>query len=362
MAETPSKNQGPLPACAFDPTPLFDMVRWSHGSELLAAAVAHFDLFSRLNRQAMTLEEIARELKLAPRPANVLLVALRAMNLIEADADGKLYPSAIARDHLVPGGEFYMGDYVGLTSENPGVKNMVQRLVTNKPIESRPDDPGAGFIFRQGIESAMDHEAPARRLTLALAGRARIVAPALARQLDLAGAKRLLDVGGGTGLYAIACLRANPTLRAVVWDRAEVLKVAREMADKFGVSDRIELIPGDMFTSPIPTGCDVMLLSNILHDWDIPECQKLIDRCAGALAPGGTLLVHDVFLNDNLDGPLVIALYSTALFNITEGRAYSADEYRRMLRAAGLRPGDILPTAVNCGVMPAKKTADRPGT
>jgi len=353
--DTPSQNQGPLPACHLDPTAIFDMVRWSHGSELLAVAVAHFDLFSRLARRAMTLDEIAGDVNIAARPANVLIVALRAMKLLDADANGKLSPSAIAREYLVPCGEFYMGDYVGLTSENPGVKNMAQRLRTNKPIESRPDDPGAGFIFREGLESAMDHEASARRLTLALAGRARIVAPALASQLNLKNAKCLLDIGGGTGLYAIACLRANPALRAVVWDRAEVLKVAREMAEKFGVTDRIELTPGDMFTSPIPTGCDVMLLSNILHDWDIPECQKLIDRCAAALPEGGTLLIHDVFLNDNLDGPLAVALYSTALFNITEGRAYSAAEYRRMLTTAGLRPGDILPTAVNCGVLPAVK-------
>ena len=199
----------------------------------------------------------------------------------------------------------------------------------------------------------MDHEASARRLTLALAGRARIVAPALASQLNLKNAKRLLDIGGGTGLYAIACLRANPGLRAVVWDRAEVLKVAKEMADKFAVADRIELTPGDMFTSPIPAGCDVMLLSNILHDWDIPECQKLIDRCAAALPSGGSLLIHDVFLNDDLDGPLAVALYSTALFNITRRPRHSAAEYRRMLTTAGLRPGDILPTAVNCGVLAA---------
>ena len=75
------------------------------------------------------------------------------MKLIDGDACGKLSPSAVAREYLVPGGEFYMGDYVGLTSENPGVKNMAERLRTNKPIESRPDDPGAGFIFREGLES-----------------------------------------------------------------------------------------------------------------------------------------------------------------------------------------------------------------
>lgn len=328
------------------------MVRWSYGSEFLAAAVAHFDLFSLLDSRALSFEEVGAELKLSPRSANVLLVALRAMKLIDSDAAGKLSPSPMAREHLVPGGEFYMGDYVGLAAQAPGVKNLVQRLRTGKPIEAAPDDPGAGFIFREGLESAMDHEASARRLTLALAGRARIVAPVLAQRLPLRGARRLLDIGGGTGLYSIGLLRANPDLCAIVWDRAEVLKVAREMAEKYALTDRITLLPGDMFADPVPADCDVMLVSNILHDWDIPECQKLLNRWAAALPPGGRLLIHDVFLNDNLDGPLNVALYSAALFNITEGRAYSGAEYRKMLTMAGLRPGEIIPTAVNCGVLP----------
>jgi precorrin-6B methylase 2 len=256
----------------------------------------------------------------------------------------------------MPGGEFYMGGYVGLTAESPGVKNMVQRLRTGKPTGQAPDDPGLGFIFREGIESAMDHEDSARRLTLALAGRARIVAPVLAERVPMTNSKCLLDIGGGTGLYAIGFLLANPALRAIVWDRAEVLKVAREMAEKYGAADRLELRPGDMFADAIPAGCDTMLLSNILHDWDVPECQKLVNRCAEALPPGGRLLIHDVFLNDALDGPLQVALYSAALFNVTEGRAYSAAEYRQMLTTAGLTPGEVVPTAVNCGVLAGMKT------
>jgi len=49
------------------------------------------------------------------------------------------------------------------------------------------------------------------------------------------------------------------------------------------------------------------------------------------------------------------ALYSAALFNVTEGRAYSGGEYRAMLTSAGLEPGDIVPTLVHCGVLPGVK-------
>ncbi len=201
----------------------------------------------------------------------------------------------------------------------------------------------------------MEREASARSLTLALAGRARNVAPVLARNYPLDSARLLLDVGGGTGIYAIAWLQRHPDLSAVVWDRPEVLKVAREMAESFGVADRLELVPGDMFLDPVPSGADVVLLSNILHDWDMPACRELIRRCVEGLPTGGHLLIHDVFLNDALDGPLAVALYSAALFRLTEGRAYSAAEYRGWLTEAGLAPGSIVPTLVHCGVLPAVK-------
>ncbi|HWY88282.1 MAG TPA: methyltransferase, partial [Gemmataceae bacterium] len=153
-----------------------------------------------------------------------------------------------------------------------------------------------------------------------------------------------------TGIYSIAFLQKNPRLRAVVVDRPEVLKVAQEMAHAYAVADRLQCQPGDMFHCDLPRG-DVVLLSNILHDWDVPECRSLIRRCAAALAPAGRLLIHDVFLNDALDGPLPIALYSAALFCLTEGRAYSAAEYRAWLAEAGLAAGPVTPTLIHCGVL-----------
>ena len=96
---------GPLPPSPLDPTALFEMVRWSYGTELLAAAVAHFELFERLARRPLTMAEIGAELGLAPRPTNVLVVALRAMGLLRRDDSGADALTDLARHHLVRGGE-----------------------------------------------------------------------------------------------------------------------------------------------------------------------------------------------------------------------------------------------------------------
>ena len=341
---------------ATDPTRIFEHFRNGYATDLLAVAAADFDVFGRLVRGPKSFDELRSEIGLAERAANVLFTALRAMDLLVVTPDGKLDLTLTAREHLVPEAYFEVGGYIGLVAEAPNVLALAERLKTNRPAGSRVDDQGAAFIFREGMESAMDQEASARRLTLSLAGRAKNVAPYLAANVPLGDAKLLLDVGGGTGIYAIACVQQNPNLRAIVWDRTEVLKVAREMIAAYGVAGRIDPVPGDMFADPVPTGADVILLSNILHDWDVPECRILLKRCFDALLVGGRVLIHDVFLDDDLGGPLPVALYSTALFTLTEGRAYSAAEYRGWLRQAGFTPADhVVPTLVHCGVLAGRK-------
>ena len=336
-----------------DPTPIFEHFRGSYATELLTAAIAHFDLFGRLGDQSMSLTDLYALLGLEERPGVVLSTALRAMGYLQM-VDGRVLATEIAREHLAPSAEFEVAGYLGLAANSPGVREMVDRLRTNRPAGA--DAEGAAFIYREGIDSAMEVAASARRLTLSLAGRARNVAPHLARVLDLRGAKTLLDVGAGSAIYAVACLQRFGHLDAIAWDRPEVLNVARESAEAYGVGDRLRLVSGDMFADPVPSGADVVLLSNILHDWDVPECRALVGKLAEALPVGGRLVVHDVFLDDDHGGPLPIALYSASLYTLTEGRAYSAGEYRSWLEEAGLEAGEVRPTLVHCGALVGAKT------
>jgi len=332
-----------------DPTSIFELFRGNYGTELLACAAGPLNVFGRLASGPRAEADLQRELGLADRPTVVLFAALKAMGLLAGNGNNHIDLTPLAREHLLPGGPFDVSDYIGLAAESPGVKEMLKRLTSNRPAGAE-DERGAAFIFREGIESAMERQASARHLTLALAGRAKNVAPYLAQQANLEDATTLLDIGGGTGIYSIACLQRYPRLRAIVWDRPEVLKIAGEFARDYGVAERLELVPGDMFTDDVPPA-DVMLLSNILHDWDVPQCRVLIGRCVTSLATAGRLLIHDVFLNDAHDGPLPVALYSAALFTMTEGRAYSAGEYASWLGEAGLTVQPPRPTLIHCGLL-----------
>lgn len=338
----------PLHLPVTDPTPIFEHFRGAYGTELLTAAV-QLNLFLELAEGPLPEETLGNRLGLAPRPLIVLTTALKAMGLLAGEA-GLVRLTSLAEEHLLPGQEFFVGDYVGLAAESPGVQEMIARLKSNRPAGAE-DMQGAAFIFGAGLESAMEQEGTARHFTLALAGRAKNVAPVLAEKLPLDGISCLLDIGGGTGIYSIALLRRHPRLRAIVLDGPEVLKVTQEFAREYCVAERLTCQAGDMFADALPTGCDAILLSNILHDWDVPKCQSLVQKCAAALPTSGQLFIHDAFLNDALDGPLPIALYSAALFTLTEGRAYSAAEYASWLMAAGLKPQPPISTLIHCGIL-----------
>ena len=346
-----------------DPTAIFELFRGSYGTELLTAAVAHFDLFSKLSSGPRTFETLRAELNLAPRPMNVLITALRAMRLLRLDEEGRIQLTPLSRQHLPAGSSYDVGGYIGLAASSPGVVEMVERLRSNTPRGLDLNEDGTAFIYQAGVPSAMEQTDLARHFTLSLAGRARNVAPALAQQVDLGDAELLLDVGGGSGIYSIALLKRYSQLRAIVIDRPEVLRVADEYRRRYNVADRLELREGDMFGEELPNGADVVLLSNVLHDWDIPECRQLLDRAYAALKPGGQILIHDVFLDDDLDGPLPIALYSAALFTLTLGRAYSAAEYRQWLTETGfiIDEAQPRPTLIHCGVLSAHKSESQPG-
>ncbi|MDG2129844.1 MAG: methyltransferase [Fuerstiella sp.] len=337
----------PLFGPSIDPTAIFEIFRGIYGSELLTAAIAHFDVFGRLARQPRSVSDLRDDLGLADRPFIVLTTALRAMGLLHMTETGTLELTPVASEHLVPGGEFDVGNYVSLSANSTGVLEIVARLKSNQPAGLSEDGDGAAFIYRDGLKSAMEQSSLAEHFTLALAGRARNVAPVLAEAVPVQTARTLLDVGGGTGIYSIGFVRKTPHLTATVLDRPEVLKTAEAFAQQYDVVKNIRLQPGDMFTDKLPAS-DIVLLSNILHDWDVPECQELVRRCAEALNPGGRLVIHDVLLNDQLDGPLPIALYSAALFTLTEGRAYSAAEYESWMNNAGLGTAAPVPTLIHC--------------
>ena len=171
-----------------------------------------------------------------------------------------------------------------------------------------------------------------------------------------AGANRMLDVGGGSGAYAIAFAKANPQLRAEVFDQPTVLAIAERHIREAGLEERISTRAGDLRTDEFGGGYDLVLISAICHMLGVDENRNLLARVDRALAEGGRVAIQDFLLRADKTGPRAGALFSlNMLVNTLGGASYSEDEYTAWLREAGF--GDVrrVPLAGPAGVLVARR-------
>jgi predicted O-methyltransferase YrrM len=308
-------------------------------ADCLCAAIIHLDLFTLLAREPLTVVEIATRFGIAPRPTDAMVTLCASAGLLGRDAAGRWSATGVAREFLVAGAAFDARSYYTSMAERSGVADWVRVLRTGRPANWPGQEGEADW------HAAMRTEAFAEAFTAAMDCRGRVLAPALAAAIDGPG-RNLLDIGGGSGVYAIACAEAVPGLEATVFEASPVDAIARRMIERSGCGDRVKVVTGDMFADPWPEGHDTHLFSNVLHDWDEPECRRLVERSVAILPPRGRVVVHDMFVADTKDGPAWAAEYSVLLAGVTQGRLYSVAEVTAWMAALGLQPGPRKATAL----------------
>jgi SAM-dependent methyltransferase len=153
--------------------------------------------------------------------------------------------------------------------------------------------------------------------------------------IDLAAATRLLDVGGGSGAFAIELCRAWPSLCATVFDLPHVIDIAADKIADAELRDRIAVHAGDFFADALPPGHDVHLYSMIMHDWNQENDRLLLRKSFDALPSGGTVILSELMVDDNKTGPPAAALMSLNMLIECEGRNYTASEYTTWLTDVG---------------------------
>jgi predicted O-methyltransferase YrrM len=179
----------------------------------------------------------------------------------------------------------------------------------------------------------------------------------LSAKLDLAGHCNVLDVAGGSGIYACALAARFPHLHASVMERPPVDRIALKLVAERGYSDQVSVVARDMFTGDWPKGHDIHLISNVLHDWDFPKVRQLLARSFESLEPGGLVAIHDAYIDREKTGPLPVASYSAMLMHSTEGKCYSVGEMEGLLAEAGFGQFQFSHTVVDRGVLTARKPA-----
>lgn len=164
----------------------------------------------------------------------------------------------------------------------------------------------------------------------------RQLSEAIAAEYDLSPFTRLLDIGGASGTYTIAFLNRNPAMTACIFDLPEVLPLARERLEAHGLMERVELAPGDFSKDYLPGGCDLALLSAIIHQNSPEENADLYAKIHTALVPGGALLIRDHIMEPSRTRPPAGAMFAiNMLVNTRGGDCYTLQEVTVGLEAAG---------------------------
>jgi predicted O-methyltransferase YrrM len=333
---------------ATDPTHLYRYRDGLYAVDLLTAAIVHFDFFSWLAEHPTDFAGICQGLRLAARPLDVLLTLSAANGVVERRGE-IFHVTERGREHLTRASPFNLAPYYASLKNRPVVLDFTRVLRSGKPAQWGGDADGHDW------HKSMEQEAFAKAFTEAMDCRGFYLGTALASSLDLGARTRLLDIGGGSGIYACALAARFPQLRATVFDQIPVDRTARRLISERGFGGQIDVTAGDFLSDPWPAGHDVHLFSNVLHDWDEDIVEQLIARSFQTLPPGGLILIHDAFINDAKTGPLPVAEYSAILMHSTQGKCYATSEYQRYLTRAGFGAVTFRETAADRGVMTATK-------
>jgi SAM-dependent methyltransferase len=302
------------------PDDLNDRIRAFQQSRVILTAL-ELDLFTAIGDGAAA-PDIAARIHADPRATEMLLHALASLQLV-SQRDGVFRNSPAAARHFStasphnarPGLLHTAGLWKNWSTLTECVR--AGTSVIHREMDERSSDWTQAFI------AAMHRNATERAAPLVAA-----VGPQ--------GVRRMLDVGGGSGAYAIAFAAANPELQAYILDLAAVVPLAQRHIEQAGLTARVHTRVGDLRTDHLGEGYDLVLVSAICHMLDEKENAHLIARCYDALAPGGRLVIQEFILDPDKCGPQSAALFSlNMLVGTRAGASYSEPEYTAWIEAAG---------------------------
>ena len=324
------------------------LLRSFQPSRALLTAI-ELDVFTAVNASGETgaeAAEVAERTGTRLRGVAPLLDALTSMGYLAKHA-GRYRNGPVADTHLRAGAPHdartALMHYVSLWQRWSTLTECVRRGTTllEREMKERGDDWNEPFI------AAMQRNAAFR-------------APVVIGALDLAGVRRVLDVGGGSGAYAAAFVRATPALEVTVLDLPNVTPLTRRYLACGGASDRVHIVDGDFRTDALGMNFDLVLLSAICHMNGPEENVALLRKAHAALVPGGQIVVHDFVQDDDKAGPRSGALFAlNMLVGTPQGSSYSGAEYIAWLTRAGFATPHTVPLPGPTDLVVATRPAGR---
>ncbi|NER48989.1 MAG: hypothetical protein F6J92_20275 [Symploca sp. SIO1A3] len=286
-----------------------------------------------------TTEELAEVAKLQSSALERLLLGGVAIGLLQKQANAYGMP-----EHLRPFLQKSSPEYCGEAfSHFQGISTRIFYYLKDALKENKPqwkyiwgDSPDASPFAELYNDS--------QRLENFLAsmwGMGYAPAKELVKKYPLDKYKTLVDVGGGSGSFAIAALEKYPTLDAIVFDLPNVRSFLDKKSIEHQLYERLKFVPGDFFKDDLPQG-DLYVLGYILSDWNREDGTQLLTKIFNCLPEGGAVLILEKLFNKDKNGPLETAMMNLAMLLETWGQHYSGIEYIYWLEKVGFKECKII--------------------
>jgi C-methyltransferase len=302
-----------------DPDLVYGLYTGNYKTQLARLAM-RLDVFTPLAKGPADAETVAKACGCDAVGMRALLDYLTSLKLLERRGHTyALTPTADA--FLVPGRKSFAGGAV-LNETDPEVwERMWQTFRTGQPSRHAED-----FVQDAWLES-YSHWRPAQSLEM---WRAAGIEP------GQRPARRILDLACGCAVKSFVLAQADPAVRVTCMDRAEVLEVARDLADRLHVTSQVTFRPGDLLKDDFgERAFDTVLLGQISYYLTPAQNADLFWRIYRAMTPRGRFVI-DAVMASNSDSPAEYAsLVNALLWAVSGGAAHSFDRYRQWLTEAG---------------------------
>jgi predicted O-methyltransferase YrrM len=283
---------------------------------------AELNLFTLLKPAPLSAQEVASRIGADLRALTILLDALSAVGLLVKEGETYRCTSPVS----------------SLLSEDApnSVLSMVLHAAHLWRRWSGLTDAVRGAM---GSKEAAQASRSAEDLR-AFIGAMDVIATPLAREIVAAvnpgSSKALLDVGGASGTYTIAFLQAVPEMKATLFDKSEVIGMARERLSRAGVLHRVTLVAGDFYQDELPQGHDLAFVSAIIHQNSLEQNLDLYHKVFRSLNRGGRMIIRDHVMENDRIHPKEGAIFAVnMLLGTPGGNTYTFREIEAGLSRAG---------------------------
>lgn len=294
----------------------------SYQSAAVFVAAAELNLFSALRGHPVDAKSLAEKLKCDLRGLTTLLDALAALQLITKKEDLYSLPNG-AEEFLVPESPRSL---LAMTQHQANcLRNWAQLAMvvkTGKPADKFPSVRGPEGDAESFIGAMHNISAP--------------MADGVIQSVQPLQFKQLLDIGGASGTWTMAFLRAWPAGKATIFDLPHVIPMAQGRIQQAGFRERVSFASGDFMADPLPRGADLAWVSAIIHQNSRAQNRQLFANVFQALVPGGRVAIRDFVMQENHVEPGPGALFAINMLVATPGGStFTFEEIREDLASAG---------------------------